>query len=355
MKAHVLTRRQFIAAASASSLAAVASTTLPAYGEITRNSGKLAILGGEPIRKNKAWPPWPHIDEKIVEAVVKTTKSGIWCRIQSATGTVATFEKEYAKLLDAKFCVATGSGTQALHTCVEALGIGAGDEVITSLGCFSFQTTKTIACGEGGAIVGDDEALMDKCYTVHNHGTSRQGRTEVIGPKYRMNEFEAAVLLAQLAGAQERFRRRNENAAHLTARLKGCPDVVPQKLYEGTASSAFYHYAMSYKKEHFHGLDRGRFLKAVEAEGVSLSPYIERGLHREPWIAHIVKTKAYQKTFSARRLQQWRDEMSCPNCDRVCEEIAMIWASGPLLGTRADMDDIADAILKVYENRAQLS
>jgi len=53
MKAHDLTRRQFIAAASASSLAAVASTTLPAYGEITRNSGKLAILGGEPIRKNK--------------------------------------------------------------------------------------------------------------------------------------------------------------------------------------------------------------------------------------------------------------------------------------------------------------
>ena len=91
---------------------------------------------------------------------------------------------------------------------------------IAPLGCFSFQTTKTIACGEGGAIVGHDEELMDKCYTVHNHGTSRRGRTEVIGPKYRMNEFEAAVLLAQLAGARERFLRRNENAAYLTSRLK---------------------------------------------------------------------------------------------------------------------------------------
>ena len=46
--------------------------------------------------------------------------------------------------------------------------------------------------------------------------------------------------------------------------------------------------------------------------------------------------------------------MSCPNCDRVCQEMAMIWASGPLLGTKADMDDIADAILKVYENRDKL-
>ena len=72
---------------------------------------------------------------------------------------------------------------------------------------------------------------MDRSYTVHNHGTSRRGRAEVIGPKYRMNEFEAAILLAQLASAKERFKRRNENAAYLTARLKDCPGLVPQKLY----------------------------------------------------------------------------------------------------------------------------
>ena len=133
MKAHNLNRRQFLAAASVGSLAALASGDLPAHaGLLARQGGKLAILGGEPVRKDRPWPAWPHIDEKIVEAVVKTTKSGVWCRIQSATGTVATFEKEYAKLLGSRSCVATGSGTQALHTCVEALGIGAGDEVITS-------------------------------------------------------------------------------------------------------------------------------------------------------------------------------------------------------------------------------
>jgi len=132
MKKQELTRRQFIAAASASSLAAVASTTLPAYADITRKAGKLAILGGQPVRKDKPWPNWPYVDNNIVDAVVKTTRSGIWCRIQSSNGTVPTFEKEYAKLMGTKFCLATGSGTQALHTCVEALGIGAGDEVITS-------------------------------------------------------------------------------------------------------------------------------------------------------------------------------------------------------------------------------
>ncbi len=443
-----LTRRQFIAAASAGSLAAVTSRSVPAYGNVTRTTGKLAILGGEPVRKNKSWPPWPHWDEKVIESVLKTTKSRIWCRIQSSSGTVPTFEKEYAKLMGTGFCVATGSGTQALHTCVEALGIGPGDEVITSpytdpgtiasilsaralpvladldpasyqldpddverritentkaimpvhmmgqpcdmgrimaiakkhklkviedacqahlaeyggkklgtigdVGCFSFQSSKTIACGEGGGIIGDDEELMDRCYTVHNHGTSRRGRTEVIGPKYRMNEFEAAVLLGQLSGVMERFARRNENAAYLTSGMKDIPGLVPQKLYEGTSSGSFYLYAMSYHKKHFNDVDRATFLKALSAEGVSLSPYITQGLHKEPWIDHVLSSKVYQKMYSPQRLRQYREQVECPNCDRVCQEMAMIWASGPLLGTREDMADIVDAIEKVYENRDKL-
>ena len=449
MNKNDLTRRQFIAAASAGSLAAVTSGTIPAYGNLSRKAGKLAILGGKPVRTNKSWPKWPYCDKNVENSVLKTTKSGIWCRIQSKSGTVPTLEKKFAQLIGAKFCVATGSGTQALHTSVEALGIGPGDEVITSpytdpgtissiltaralpvladldresyqldpddveqkitentraimpvhmmgqpcdmarimqiakkhnlkviedaaqahlaeyrgkklgtigdLGCFSFQSSKTIACGEGGAITGNDEELMDKCYTVHNHGTSRRGRTEVAGPKYRMNEFEGAVLLGQWDGIEERFERRNENAARLTYRLKDIPGMVPQKLYEGTTSGSFYIYAMTYKKEHFNNADRSKFLKAVAAEGVSLSPYIANGLHKEPWVDHILNSKVYKKMYSRRRLQKYREQNDCPTCDKVCQELAMVWASGPLLGTKKDMDDIADAIEKVYANRDKLN
>jgi len=442
-------RRQFIATASAGSLVGVASITIPSYANITKKADKLAILGGEPVRKNKSWPSWPYWDDGVVDSIVKTTKSRIWCRIQSANGTVPTLEKKFAELIGAKFCVATGSGTQALHTCVEALGIGPGDEVITSpytdpgtiasilsaralpvladldresfqldpadverritentraimpvhmmgqpcdmdsimpiakkhnlkviedaaqahlaehrgrklgtigdVGCFSFQSSKTIACGEGGAVVGNNEELMDKCYTVHNHGTSRKGLTEVAGPKYRMNEFEAAALLGQWPGITERFKRRNENAAHLNSRLKDVPGILPQKLYDGTNSGSWYLYPMSYRKEHFNNADRSKFLKAVAAEGVSLSPYIARGLHREPWIEHILDQPVYKKMFSAKRLEEYRRQVPCPVCDRVCQEMVMIWASGPLLAEKEDMDNIADAIIKVYENRDKLN
>jgi hypothetical protein len=80
-----------------------------------RSAKKLAILGGEPVISKAllaAAAPAPYVDDKMVEAIVATTKSGIWCRIQSATGTVPTFEKEYAKLIGTKYCVTTGAGTR---------------------------------------------------------------------------------------------------------------------------------------------------------------------------------------------------------------------------------------------------
>ena len=438
------TRRKFIASVSAGSLAAIASGAIPVLGKTTGNSGRLAILGGTPAVPAKIFPEWPYVDQAMIDAIVKTTRSGIWSRIQSKNGTVPTLEKEFASLMGTKRCVTTGSGTQALSCCVEALGIGAGDEVITSpytdmgtissiltaralpvmadldaasfqldpkdvekkisantkaimpvhmmgqpcnmdrimaiakkhklrviedacqahlaefrgkklgtigdVGSFSFQTSKTIACGEGGAVTGNDEALMDKVFTVMMNGGNK-----VIGTKYRMNELEGAIILGQLAGVKERFATRNRNAAYLTSRLKGFPGLVPQKLYPGTDSGSFYIYAMTYRKEYFNNADRGKFLKALAAEGISLSPYISNGLHREPWTEFILNLDVYRKMYSPERLKRYRDELNLPVCDKVCGELVMIWASGPLLGTQADMDDIINAIMKVYDNRDKLN
>jgi perosamine synthetase len=452
MKMKDFTRRKFIATVSAGSVAAAVSNAIPAFGNIisvNSNADKLAILGGTPVAPDKVWPAWPYVDEKVVEEVVKTTKSGIWCRIQSANGTVPTFEKEFAKLLGTKTSVCVGSGTQALNTAVEALGIGPGDEIITSpytdpgtiqsilvsralpvmadidpesfqidpddierkitkrtkalmpvhimgqpcnmervmeiakkhnlkviedscqahlaeyqgkkigtigdVGCFSFQTSKVLACGEGGGIVSHNDELMDKCYTVQNHGTSKRGRTETIGSKYRMNEFEGAILLGQLPGLKERHEIRNRNARYLTEKLKDCPGLVPQKLYEGTTAGSFYLYTWSYKKEHFNNAPRDKFLKAVAAEGIGLSPYIENGLHREPWTDHIQTLVEYKTLFGADRLKKFQAELNLPKCDQVCQDMVMLWASGPLLGTLADMDDVINAILKVYANKDKLN
>lgn len=442
-------RRRFIKTVSLTSLTALAANASPAFaGSFETN--KLALAGGKPVRE-KTWPQWPAMlaDDKMIETITKTTRSGAWSRINApVNGMVATFEREYAKLLGVKFCVGTGSGTQALGTSVEALGIGPGDEVITSpytdfgtissiicnralavladldpasyqldpqdverkitsktkaimpvhmmgmpchmdeimaiaakynllviedacqanfahyrgkqlgtignVGCFSFQGSKQVSCGEGGAVIGNDEALMDKVYTVQNHGTTRKGVNATIGQKFRMNEFEGAILMAQLDGAKARFEKRNENAAYLDARLKDFKGLLLQKKYEGTESSGYYLYAMSYQKEVFNNASRAQFLKAITAEGIPLSPYI-KGLHTEPWTEHVLNLKEYKAMYSSKRLKHYRQQLQLPMCDKVGQEMVVLGGSGPLLGTKQDMDDVVNAIMKVYENRHKLS
>ncbi|MEC3878308.1 DegT/DnrJ/EryC1/StrS family aminotransferase [Parapedobacter sp. 10938] len=443
-------RRKFIGKVGHGTLAALATSALPIYASgFSKDASKPAVLGGTAIRHNKTWPRWPFVDEKMVESIVKTTKSGIWSRIQSKTGTVPTFEKRFAELIGSAYCVGTGSGTQALSTCIEALNIGPGDEVITSpytdfgtisailtsralpvlvdldpesfqldpdeversvnantkaimpvhimglpanmerimgiarkhrlkviedacqapfskyqgqavgligdLGCFSFQASKSIAAGEGGAIVGNDERLMDECYTVQNRGTSKAGANERIGPKYRMNEFEGAILMGQLDKVKERFETRNSNAEYLNEKLKDFQGVIPQKQYPGTESGAYYNYAMRYDKAFFDGLERSQFLKAIQAEGVPFTSYIRKGLHKDSWVDTILAQRVYQQFFSDQRLKDYREALYLPKCDEITDEtLIAFWASGVLLGSRSDMDDIVNAIIKVYENRASL-
>lgn len=454
MKLNKFSRRSFLSTLTTASIAtAAASAPFKSFGgppNIHHSSHKkLAILGGAPVRKpGPIGPPWPYVDDNVVDAIVKTTKSRVWSRIQSPKGTVPTFEDAFSSLIGTKYSVGTGSGTQALSTCVFALGIGPGDEVITSpysdfgtissiltsgalpvmidldpgsyqmdatkieqqinqntkaimpvhifgvasemdkimaiakkhklyviedacqaplaryqgkglgtigdVGCFSFQASKAIACGEGGAVVGDNQAIMEECYTVQNRGASRKGSNETIGPKYRMNEFEGAILMGQFPGIKERFEIRDANANYLTSQLMGFAALVPQKKYAGTESGSYYHYGMTYNKQLW-GVERSKFLKAIAAEGVSLGSYIRNGLHREPWVNHMLGLKSYQNAYTASRLKEYKESLHLPHCDRVTDETMVSFpGSGPLLASREEMDHIIHAIMKVYENRDQL-
>ena len=74
-----VTRRQFMAAASAGTIAAVASSTIPLYANQSNRAGKLAILGGTPVR-TKRFPGWPVWDESAEEPILSVLRSGNWFR-----------------------------------------------------------------------------------------------------------------------------------------------------------------------------------------------------------------------------------------------------------------------------------
>jgi len=77
----------------------------------------------------------PQIDNREINAVVEVLKSGKLAQGKK----VALLENEFSKICHVKYAVATNSGTSALHTALESLRIGHGDEVITTP--FTFVAT----------------------------------------------------------------------------------------------------------------------------------------------------------------------------------------------------------------------
>jgi dTDP-4-amino-4,6-dideoxygalactose transaminase len=222
------------------------------------------------------------------------------------------------------------------------------------LGCFSFQTSKVIACGEGGAIVGNDGELMEKCYAFHNIGLGTKYERTGIGTKYRMNEFEAAVLNPQFATLPGQTETRNENAAYLAGRLEEIPGIVPQRLHEGVTKGAYYIYGFRYQKEHFNDAPREKFLRALRAEGIRFTTMYFDQLNKQPFIAQALNSRTFQRVFSRERLNRYHEQNQCPSNDQLSAE--GVWLPQyAFLGGKSLMDDIADAIAKIHDNKDQLA
>lgn len=89
----------------------------------------LAIDGGDPVRR-APFPPWPHYEPDEIEAVAAVLASG---KVNYWTGQgCRQFEAEYAAHAGARHAIALMNGTVALELALYALGIGPGDEVVTT-------------------------------------------------------------------------------------------------------------------------------------------------------------------------------------------------------------------------------
>jgi len=102
---------------------------------------QLAIAGGKPVLARNDYKNWPIIGKDERKYINQVLDSGI-----VAGGTapqVKALEQEWAAYTGAKHCLTTCSGTAALHMALAALGVGPGDEVITS--AFTFLASASCA------------------------------------------------------------------------------------------------------------------------------------------------------------------------------------------------------------------
>jgi len=449
MKSRKFTRRQALTTASAGVAAALFGFPFRSFG--IRNGTqltKLAVNGGDKVHPGP-WPRWPYWDQQAETGLVEMFRSGRWWR--GGGEHVAEFEKKYAELMGAPRCLATASGTTALLTAMNVLGVDAGDEVLVSpftfiatynvifatralpvfvdsdpetflldpsaieakitertvaiipvhiyglpvdmdsvnnvakkhdlkviedacqawlaeyrgkkvgtlgdLGCFSFQNSKHLPSGEGGAILGSDDDIMDRCHAYHNCGRPYGKMKSVSGNQYngmnyRMKQSQALILLSQMKRIVKDNEIRQGNALYLSEKLKDIPGIIPVKPAPGATGAVYHMYPFRYIKEKFDDIPKEKFIRALNAEGIPCGNGYGKQ-NKDDLIEEQLNSKGFKRLFSASRLAQWREENFLPGNDMLCDQ-AVVFSQSMLLGSRSDMDDIVNAVIKIRENRSSL-
>jgi dTDP-4-amino-4,6-dideoxygalactose transaminase len=226
-------------------------------------------------------------------------------------------------------------------------------------GCFSFQASKNLNCGDGGAIITNSDEWADKCYSFHNQCRPRRTSSSAVvytsshGGNFRMTEFQAAILLAQMTRLEDQMKTREQNADYLRGLLKEIPGIVPAKMYNNCSRNAYHLFMYRYQKEHFAGLPRKRFLEALKAEGVECNAGYGM-LNKEAFIKNSLASRSWQRLFPAETLAKWEERTACPANDKLSEEAAW-FTQTTLLGPRSDMDQMAEAVRKIQKHAGQLA
>ena len=226
-------------------------------------------------------------------------------------------------------------------------------------GCFSFQVTKNLPSGEGGAVLTNDRNLAERIHAFHSNCRARTVSSfnfaymPIRAANFRMTEFQGALLSAQMTRLEKNARTRDDNAQYLTGLLSQIPGIVPCKMHEGCTRNAWHLYMLRYKAEEFGQLPRAKFLAALNAEGIPCGG----GYTPVPWESFLKQsfgTRGGRRVFSEKVLDEWPAHCRVPEHEKLCNE-AVWFTQNMLLGTHRDMDQIAEAIRKIHAHAPALA
>ena len=216
---------------------------------------------------------------------------------------------------------------------VGAIGLG---------GIFSFQTSKNMTAGEGGAIISNDDDFKEACFSYHNCGRVSGGEWyehHHLGGNFRLNALAASMLMPQLETIGADMDLRDKNKQKLDKELAQIDGIELIESYKQTTRSANHLYIVKYKKDAFNGIHRDLFFKAMQAEGVYTYPgykalYKEKLFITDPDEYPWLKNQDYSS-------------LSLPITERICDEESVWLKQNHLLGNDDDIQDIIDTFEKV--------
>lgn len=234
------------------------------------------------------------------------------------------------------------------------------------MGCFSFQASKNLNSGEGGAVVTNNGEYAVPCMSFQNVGRGysldEKGALKASrkpgwnyarnGDNRRMTEFQGTILLGQLSRLEAQARVREQNAEYLAGRLKEIGGVDPAEKYEGTTRHAYHLFMAKYRPEEFSGLSRVMFMRAMRAEGVGCGSGYPP-INKEPYIKELLNSRGFRNIYTEKEIQDWTERNHCPENDKLCGD-GLWWGQTTLLAERSGMDDIANAVARIKKHAEEL-
>jgi perosamine synthetase len=225
------------------------------------------------------------------------------------------------------------------------------------VGCFSFQSSKILPCGEGGAVVTNRPDLYDRMHAFQNNGRDRLTGTRngylYQGSNLRMTEYQAALLLAQFTRFDKYCQEREENARQLTALLRQIPGVEPAGMYDQCTRNTYYVYMARYNPTAFKGLRRSTFIKAMNKEGIPCGAGYHP-LNKEPFLEKTLNSRLFRNIYSAERLKRYREMNDCPANDQLCEE-GLFLSQNLLLASKQDVAQVAEAAARIQKHAEEIA
>jgi 8-amino-3,8-dideoxy-alpha-D-manno-octulosonate transaminase len=196
--------------------------------------------------------------------------------------------------------IARGHKLRLLEDCAQSVGVTYKGRPVGSMGdcgIFSFQVNKTISPGEGGAVIMNDPALFERATRYHDCGVLRGGHAKVLGqpgrmhdfssPQYRMSEFTAAVLRAQLRKLDLIVGDFRDKTTRVTEGIKDLPGIQFRKKNDPAGGLGNWVFINTKGKA-----QRDRFIAAMHAENITAEPM--GGSAILPIAAHIEKKETLQ-------------------------------------------------------------
>jgi dTDP-4-amino-4,6-dideoxygalactose transaminase len=228
-----------------------------------------------------ARPDTMNLDERLLEAAITERTRVI----------VVTHYAGVACEMDTIVEIARRHGVSVIEDAAQAILSRYRDRYCGTLGrlaCFSFHESKNVHCGEGGALLVNDPALVPRAEIIQEKGTNRQQlfRGEVdfytwmdLGSSYLLSELAAAFLLAQIEGAEginaDRMRQWNRYAEML-AGLAGAGRIELPTVPAECVHNAHCFYLKAANRE-----EREALIVALESQGIrSVFHYVP--LHSSP-------------------------------------------------------------------------